>query len=309
MRPRTTLVLGAGSSCGYGFPVGRGLREKILRLDPANESVCIELGVKGKQLRSFIEEFRYSQSDSIDDFLAHRDEFASAGKAAIAKILLHCERGDALFQHDQVDPWYQLLLWTLRAGHSWKDFDPSWLSVVTFNYDRSLEYFLYRSLRSHYGEPKDAIAERLSQLKIFHVYGSLGVPWPGLGHIPYAPEDAQMAQFIPQAAAGLKVIPEGRDNDPSLDPIKQCLREAERICLLGFAFDQTNLRRIGAPQAFLTEQGNVKKLAATCYDLTPAEKERAYKRVTGHDNYPGSFQGCRCSELLRNTLILDPVEQ
>jgi len=38
------------------------------------------------------------------------------------------------------------------ASCSWEEFDPSWLSIVTFNYDRSLEVFLCEALQDRYGK-------------------------------------------------------------------------------------------------------------------------------------------------------------
>src|ERR1700712_4789564 len=89
-KEKTVLVLGAGASRGYGFPVGAGLRQEILKL--GGDSHASDLMQVGRQeLASFTKAFKESQSYSIDAFLGRRVEFSDVGKKAIALVLLRCE--------------------------------------------------------------------------------------------------------------------------------------------------------------------------------------------------------------------------
>lgn len=52
------------------------------------------------------------------------------------------------------------------------------VSLIVFNYDRCIEYYLYYQLQSYYGIPKEVAAVLLNKLKIYHPYGVVGyLPW------------------------------------------------------------------------------------------------------------------------------------
>ena len=47
------------------------------------------------------------------------------------------------------------------------------LTVVTFNYDLSLEHYLFNAMCNAYGVPEDRAAQVLKCIKFIHVYGKL----------------------------------------------------------------------------------------------------------------------------------------
>src|SRR5205814_6081210 len=68
--------------------------------------------------------------------------------------------------------WYQYLFGKLNA--SFEEFGQNKLSVVTFNYDRSLEHFLLTTLQYSHGKTFDQCADLLmANIPIVHVYGQL----------------------------------------------------------------------------------------------------------------------------------------
>jgi hypothetical protein len=86
------LVLGAGASKAYGYPLGSELRHAILNLTEPN---ALEFGVLhdwdtsvAVEFTRFRNAFRQSNLYSIDAFLGKRKEFESIGKKCIAAILL-----------------------------------------------------------------------------------------------------------------------------------------------------------------------------------------------------------------------------
>lgn len=319
---KTTLVLGAGSSLAMGYPLGSGLRRKILALathDEATLTFRIESGLQHKQneLWDFLDAFSKSQALSIDSFLARRSEFMAIGKHAIAAVMLACEAPNQLHETDHPDHWYQYLFHGL-AKDDWASVDFSNLSIVTFNYDRSLEEYLLQSLMASYKKTRDEACAKLRELEIVHVYGALGnaEPWSsnyleyGLGF------DASRCLA---AATSIEVIPEGRDNAPSVIKARDLLHKADVLAVLGFGFDALNLKRLNSAATFARvvkrgEQRAHRALAATCLGMTRREALAAFDQLgrretlgTQVNSLPSGFVNGTCLEMLRETLILgDP---
>jgi hypothetical protein len=305
------LVLGAGSSHSSGYPVGAGLRKAILQWqDDEIDGIANEMGVPRNLLRDFLREFRQAQAYSIDAFLARRaTEFGDVGKAAIAKILLGCESSVQLFREDEKeDHWYQYLVNLLTAS-DWDALDLSLLSVVTFNYDRSLEFFLCRSLQSMYGKKEDEVVAKLSAARIVHVYGCLGTPWQSPDFLPYGYALSKNPDAVALAGARIRVIPEGRDEDECVLRAQALLREANVVCFLGFGYDQVNLRRLGVPGTLQDNHKNLKVFGGTSKGMTNAEMDRAIRTMSGGQATYSSFWTERfrdgnCMNFLRQTLML-----
>ena len=82
--------------------------------------------------------------------------------------------------------WYEYL--SERLNPSFDEFEHNKLSIVTFNYDRSLEHYLFTSLRKWHRRSVDDCIEKFAKLPIIHVYGQLGkIPYPQRGCRQYLP--------------------------------------------------------------------------------------------------------------------------
>lgn len=315
----TTLVLGAGASFSMGYPVGAGLRQQLLQLADGNrQTSSINAGLYDPpgMLQKFVREFRESQLDSIDNFLARRTEFADIGKRAIAAVLLACENRDQLFSDESDDHWYRYLFNKLAAD-SWDELNFSKLSIVTFNYDRSFEHYLLWALMSSYGRSQEDVIDKLRQLQVIHIYGTLGAIWPN--HTAYMPYGSDVTREKVTAAANtLRIIPEGRADDTTLQAAKALLYNADTIIFLGFGFDQTNLDRLNASKTCRAQRERLpnnfieRTVVATCKGLTVREIRSAHRRVCGDDpnsiiapRYKSDFLDTDCLGLLRATLALD----
>lgn len=302
----TTLVLGAGASHHAGFPVGIQLRNQIINLPNEGPSyVESVLGYKIFFVQKFVDEFAQSGQYSIDAFLARRDEYRDVGRAAIAYLILKAE-GGANFTSTNEDHWYQYLVNRLTADTDWDSFDPSWLSIVTFNYDRSLESYLCRALQATYGKSEQEVVERLQPLKIVHVYGTVGAPF-GYGvatdHVPFGPPREQLVGWVTPASKRIQVIPEGRDDAPTLEQAQAMLTSAQRVCFLGFGFDAINMRRLGLPRV-MEGKG---RIVATSLGLTEAQRARIARVICG-PNFVDPIRimlSHKCLSVLHETLILE----
>lgn len=180
IQKRTVLILGAGASAPYGFPLGQGLLNDICNTLFNKEDMkklFWEMGFDEEIRNEFIQALRFSGRTSVDAFLEHRKEFLDVGKAAIAAALIPFERHESLFPEDL--KWYQYLF--MKLNTSFEEFDLNLISIITFNYDRLIEHYLFTALKNSYGQSDERCAEKLSNIPIIHLYGRLGyLPWLSL---------------------------------------------------------------------------------------------------------------------------------
>ena len=254
---RTTLVLGAGASMPYGFPSGAELREQLCSIENLSP-LLDEFPFDKHDIKTFCREFHHSGLESIDAFLARRGEskvypsgptFSDIGKAGIALLLIKCERHKNLFRFGNEDPWYQYL-WRYVVN-SLDGLQEKKLTIITFNYDRSLECYLLTTMQSATGVTLEEAAARVREINIIHVYGRLGA-LKGLES-----EDEASREYLPVtkaeniriAAAGIKVMAESHEDSATFSAAKDALRISDRVCFLGFGFDSLNTQRLGIEQS------------------------------------------------------------
>lgn len=243
----TALVLGAGASVSFGFPTGIGLSSLVSGgLRPGNHAYNV-LQMYGKftesQITSFRNAFFFSGKNSVDAFLEHRTDLMTIGKAATAAILIGYEYADKLFSYDPPN-WLRHLYNNLNT--SFDDFGSNELSIVTFNYDRTIEHFFFESLKNTYNKTDEECKVALDHLPIIHLHGRLGfLPWQDPKGRPYTINHDENS--LRAATDGIKIIHEdirdGRDGD--FQQAKELMQKAVRILFLGFGYNPTNIERLG----------------------------------------------------------------
>jgi len=242
----TVLILGAGASNPYGFPLGIGLRARV----------CAFLGTPGgtaetgrfsdaqydlRELIEFWQALQHSGYTSVDWFLEENPQFIEVGKASIAAALIPFENPARLFPPNAPhEHWYELLVNILDSPRG--AFTKNRLSIVTFNYDRSLEYYLLRVLETRRGSLEQA-KEELRTLDVIHVHGALGDLAPMVtGGREYSPELEPAA--IRAAADQIVVVSEISEEADEFVVAANILANAERIVFLGFGFHPPSVRRL-----------------------------------------------------------------
>ncbi len=287
---KTVLVLGAGASKAFGFPIGKDLKNEIyLTLKNRSNKVLNDLTTP-IVLRHFIKRLQYSPEESIDAFLEHEKDnnIIEFGKMAIAAVLLPYEKEETLFNNFTTNKeknknfhWYQYLWNQMKT--SFDDFEKN-LSIITFNYDRSLEYYLYTVLKHKYPGKKDEdYKNKLKDIPIIHIYGKLGfLPWECAKDkrpIPYnfdwddteenLDNPLEIEDLIEIASQKIKIVHEDEVINKA-QQIREILNFAERIYFLGFGFNPINLQRL---------IGNVKvyncDIRGTMYEMTLKSKNIA----------------------------------
>jgi hypothetical protein len=241
----TVLVLGAGASYPYGFPTAAELKVAICSAfsNPDTAASRLIAGDHSKHTRSeifaFREAFLRSGQPSIDAFLERRSEFLELGKLAIAYCLMPFEDESMLYRDFRGGNWYEHL--AVKLNSSFTEFAQNKLSIITFNYDRSLEHYLFNALQHFHGKSPEECAKRLRKIPIIHVYGQLGrTAYPDAESLPYEPHRNNVAR-IERAAAGITLLHESK---PDLKEAHRLLAAAHRICILGFGYHELNLKRL-----------------------------------------------------------------
>jgi hypothetical protein len=239
---RTVLVLGAGASKPYGFPLGHELKSIILEsLRPVLVEGSTEWrGFKIGLISEFQESFRYSALPTIDQFLEKKPKFRDLGAYLIARVLLPLENRNKLFPHSD---WHGYLFECMNFDGD--DLDPSFLSIVTLNYERSLEEFLTWNIQWNCHQDRIEHAhEKRKRIRIVHAHGSLG-PYP---EVPYGGGgDAQVTeQALVDAAKNIKIVSDNLEDSPDFKIAQGLIAEADRVIFLGFGYHERVLKGLFA---------------------------------------------------------------
>ncbi len=248
----TVLVLGAGASCDFGFPTGKKLVTQIYTLLTASGSKLPNLffEIAGQENPEMAENFPHilQQANplSIDAWLQHNEKLIPAGKIAIAIALLWYEQRSKLRPENN---WYQLLF--QRLDSIFEEFQNNKISIITFNYDRSLEEYLFKSFRNtHFDKSEDDCKNKLNQLKILHVYGSLGrLEWQSNDPEDPLPQVSYGAKpdtyTVHSAADSIKIIPEKSPDLQEFNDAHKLIGSANALYFLGFGYHEMNMQRLG----------------------------------------------------------------
>ena len=246
---KTVLVLGAGASVPYGFPVGRKLSEDLCRFSNGTDFTLAKLvsekyGYPFADVNKLLRQFHQSGRSSIDAFLSCHENLVSVGKFLIAHELCNKESAKNLRSPTIDDHWYEYL-WNrlVEAVVQPNDLPLNYLKIITFNYDRSLEEYLFRAISNSFNQ--DYVYDTMRRLDITHVYGCLGDHKTQLNgkHRLYEPTDDGVSLEV--AASGIDIISEARDDSTKFQKGRDWFNWAEQICFLGFGFDETNVQRLG----------------------------------------------------------------
>ena len=207
--------------------------------------------------------------------MAINREFQDIGKKAIALTILAAESVKKLREiMDKGDlDWYSYLFRRLTDDivnkNDYIRLGENNVSFITFNYDRSLEHFLYESLSNYFNRiPTEKIKEQLIKLRIIHVFGQVaGLEWQDLpSKIKYG-RDVNLID-IQGLVKNIRIIYDEEKN-PELKEAQGLIRKAEHIFFLGFGYAKVNLELLKIPE-ILNPQQNI---YGTAYKLRPKEIE------------------------------------
>ena len=275
----TTLILGAGASMDYGFPSGQQLLHSIRNLTTEQRGQLSDI-IQGlwelmpdeaeQAVAQFVESLNLADTPSIHDFLMQRltinnpQRIVNLARLAVAQQLIVHQQKSNLYPERS---WYRLLIEKLTEGN----FVPrkNRLSVVTFNYDLSLEQYLFDAFRSRYDLSDESARGYVSWIPIVHIFGSLGpLPWqaPDVREtLPY--RNRASDQAIVRAAQGITVLAGGDlEKAEHVRNALSLITQSKLVLFFGCAYHDFSMKLLQS--AFSVQ----KIVRGTSYGLTPTER-------------------------------------
>lgn len=350
------------------------LHGSIYSLPPEYKKKCIALALmryykmKLHTERTFkdclekVENFKNSliqaSPASIDDFIDKNQEkeFDIIGKICIVLCISRYEKPDENFfiqnittpsGHSYYDDTFNLNHWEIREGwyrYLWtKVYEGSdinknlnKLTFITFNYDRSLEYFLYSSFKNMLGKSSEEAAELFNEnVFIYHVYGQIGyLDWQNKGGIAgsydrlsleaisrtISSDQASMEQLIkgnliPNVDASLEHILSLANEirtyteaaEANITPIRNRAFKAQVIFFLGFGYHPQNLDWLKN----VMRDSNEAIAVGTTYGLGKLQARRIWERLTNlypfrmTEKIDGTYTELKIQDLLLNEFDIE----
>lgn len=278
LRTRTTLIVGAGASAELQFPTNAELLARIIQgydFKRTNSETSTRDGqLLLRNIYKLAERLNKKVGDvaaaaerlrnacrlgrSIDTVLEQYDHdplVVACGKLAITFFMGQSEsrsnlkdvprvEGELPLQGKIAEYWIYQLGQLITSGVPRSKIGQALeqLTIINFNYDRSVEHFLPYALVMAYGielkEAQQVIAEKLD---IVHPHGSIGrLPWQK-GEAPQAEWGVEQPWNIHAIAAQLKSLNERSADRNALRDIRLSVASAKRLVFLGFGFQPQNV--------------------------------------------------------------------
>lgn len=294
----------------YGFPSGDQLKERIISMlesfpkhaGPGTqlEILMHESGIEHGHIEEFRDELAGAHHITIDRFLQNRPDFARVGKLAIAATLIPFERDSII---PMLKPWKTRPEARSRVAEGWYKYfaeqldlsSTNWgrglLTIITYNYDRSLEHYLFTILKSTCDKSAEECWKIFKEIPIIHIHGELG-PYDPLGNgLEYgSPVDLNTAR---QAAKNIRIMHEEKNENPTKQA-KEAIQESNLVCFLGFGYHRENLAPLPVKSGVTG-----RTVIGTALNFTKPEQ----KRLNLAD-YLDDIRDCSILHLLRQTDVL-----
>jgi hypothetical protein len=280
---KTMLILGAGASCHLDFPTGEKLISDVKQSKYHNEN---------SQTRRLSRLLNEMQPLSIDMFLSYHPELEKVGKDLIAHEIIKYEDNKGVVEEN----WYRFLIDAIISQCKKPEdilISNENLTIATFNYDLSLEYYLYSRLKKISFFEK-YIDDFLKNLNIIHIYGQLGCfKWHEEFYKkvhtsePIIRSDdsygSSRTDFV-VLARGIEIIGL-RKWDNNILPkhvkiIRKHLFDAVKIYLLGFGFYEENMELVNLNRQML--QSGLKMFYYTNFGNQEKIERKLLKRQTNY---------------------------
>ncbi len=145
------------------------------------------------------------------------------------------------------------------------------IAIITFNYERSFEYFMRNAFKAYQSNLTPAELDELMGVlneQIIHPYGTLG----SLDDLPFADEINNindLSVFIDR----IKIFTEAGENKERAQNWVKC---AKRLVFMGFGFHEQNMEYLGITK---NPNNGGRKIYATAYNVSEYRQYVLHKRL------------------------------
>jgi hypothetical protein len=309
---KKVFVLGAGTSRDFGFPSGIELMKEIHSSwkHPDETAISNYVDIMEKLKKEFRSDpnrvaeekikklsyrFYLSGADSIDDFLSQcKDEVdLQFGRLTILKVILEKEQKTKEFGDGTLFKWEENWL-RILFGEEFrfdnieqlkKELESEQFYFVIFNYDRCVEHFLYTAIQNYYGLEGQATKDIINKMRFYHVYGQLApLEWQPEGNPIRFGDDVfdDLYRFVPN----IKIVNEDRGDAQNIrDKIGAQIRDANKVYILGFGFQDSNWKLLGIDE-YKKHRANglpwpLDKFYYTNFGLSKRRREHIWGKLFG----------------------------
>ncbi|UYO48775.1 hypothetical protein KQX64_23200 [Rhodopseudomonas palustris] len=274
----TVIVIGAGASFEYGFPLGATLKDQVAKAARFRFEYGHHLTMGSEELLNHIR--RHVSGDisrqniytragsmlaqaipsfiSIDEalhFVSSSREAVEIGKIAIIENILNAERNSNLRFDLRTgrpslpdDGWLSELFSMAVAGLRRENLADAFKNItfINFNYDRAIEQYLYFALQERTSADAELAETIVGELNMLRPYGSIGSFSPIMNH----PESfGTTAHFDPfQRLSNLATYTEKKPLHDAA-AMRNALQGAHLVLYLGFGYHASNLGVVANSEA------------------------------------------------------------
>ena len=122
------------------------------------------------------------------------------------------------------------------------------ITLIVFNYDRCIEYFLIEALKVFYGKNNEEVEKLLTKLTIIHPYGMLAELSSTDSQKGYQFGETLFEDDLVKCSSNIKTFTEGMSDDSLIqNQIHDAILNVEQLVLIGFAFHELNMKLLTPP--------------------------------------------------------------
>ena len=232
--------------------------------------------------------------DSIDDYVeaASSDDVSIAAKIAIFESISAAERKSSLAKLGSTEnsqcvaslreTWPAQFLRLALRGVKHSDISGLFnsISIVSFNYDRALEHYLFWSLKD-LGFSDQVVTESIKGLEVLHPYGTLGpLPWQGKPPVQFGAAHIDLAA----ASSSIRTYSEQLEDRDELRKIEQAVTNAETVVFLGFGFHKQNTDLLSGPSS------EPKEVFTTAFGVSNSQRRAFEARIRAGISREGNIR-------------------
>ena len=121
------------------------------------------------------------------------------------------------------------------------------ITIINFNYDRSLDQYLPFAIAATYDVSLEAARVALSNIRVHRPYGQVGrLPWQK-GEIPAVDFGYNRWEKLGEIGGLIRTFTERTEEGTAIAELRRDISRAERLVFLGFAFHPQNVELLASP--------------------------------------------------------------